>query len=275
MGALWPSKSIVTVESVEDLLQKLSRSHIDRYDDLVWRGVADIDWWLDSALARKVMKTNGLSRADLTEQHLVDAEDELISEARRLQFDRVDGRRLEILELLARLQHNGAATRLLDVTTNVLMAAWFAVEDTTQEEKDAAIFGVAMTGRVFGGTDNLGLILIRQGEWPDQVSLWYPSPVDVRIRAQQGAFIFSTIPSESRLRNLTTLNLDFPNFQAARLFEENLGRGRTVEQNPTFILRLPHSMKPLLRLFLAKRLGFGPDVMYPDLPGFARSRGVN
>jgi FRG domain len=53
----------------------------------------------------------------------------LLNEARLRGFDHHEGVKLCDLELLALLQHYGAATHLLDITRDVTTALWFASED--------------------------------------------------------------------------------------------------------------------------------------------------
>jgi FRG domain len=55
-------------------------------------------------------------------------ETQLLYNARLAGHGHHEGRQLGDLELLAMLQHHGAATRLLDFTENLLVAAWFACQ---------------------------------------------------------------------------------------------------------------------------------------------------
>lgn len=51
------------------------------------------------------------------------------------------GRKLTDFELLAKLQHHGAATRLIDVSRNMLVALWFTC--SSEPEKTGLLFGLA------------------------------------------------------------------------------------------------------------------------------------
>ena len=57
----------------------------------------------------------------------------LLDQARRRGFDFVEGRRLSDLSLLGLLQHHGAATNLLDISSSVIVALWFAASSRPGE----------------------------------------------------------------------------------------------------------------------------------------------
>ena len=57
---------------------------------------------------------------------------QLIEKARLLGHDKKNGPRLNDLELLAELQHFGAATCLIDFSRNALAALWFACQKVLQ-----------------------------------------------------------------------------------------------------------------------------------------------
>lgn len=206
---------------------------------------------------------------------MVAAETELLADARRLQLDHHTNRPLHDLELLARLQHQHAATRLLDVTTNALIAAWFAVEDFTQDGADGAVFGIDMTDSELP-VDQHDLTITEVLD-PDHVWLWRPPLVDPRIRAQQGAFIFSKVFPDTTgspiTRDLTTLGVELTSYDADRLFKDSPGSGR-YPKSPVVIFQIPAGAKPEFRAFLTGAIGYTPDVIYPDLAGFTRSRGA-
>lgn len=270
----WPARTVTQVSDVSTLVEYLSSKRLARYTTMTWRGAANTEWALDSGLARRLIRLQcDGTRALLTEAMLAAAEAELLADARRLQFDHHTHRPLTDLELLARLQHQGAATRLLDVTTNALLAAWFAVEDDTQNDRDGIVFGIDMANSELSGDQvdqPITRVVSTQHVW-----LWRPPPVDPRIRAQQGAFILSRVPpvttSNKRDRERTSLALGFPKFNASRYFEKSPGSGRFPD-SPVIIFRIPAAAKPSLRQFLTGPLGYTPDVLYPDIAGFARAR---
>lgn len=49
-------------------------------------------------------------------------------------LDRIEGRKLSEIEILAELQHNGAATCLVDFTFNALVALWFACSGDSKND---------------------------------------------------------------------------------------------------------------------------------------------
>jgi hypothetical protein len=56
--------------------------------------------------------------------------------------------------LLAVLQHHGAATRLLDVSSDPMVAMWFAVENLEFFDRNGALFAINVsTAETVGGTE--------------------------------------------------------------------------------------------------------------------------
>ena len=108
-----------------------------------FRGQEDSRWSLRSAAARRLLrhyranserKVPSFSRA-YVEYH----QNVLIDPARTRGFGLDGGRILSDLELLAALQHFGAATGLLDFTYSPLIALWFACQ---KEECDGKVFSI-------------------------------------------------------------------------------------------------------------------------------------
>lgn len=259
---LWPTRSVVDVDSVEDLLRYLLAGNLDRYE-VLWRGVANIDWAMDSGIVRKLART--VDRKSISEAMVADAEDDLLSEARHLGFDRTDrGRRLTDLELLATLQHQGAATRLLDATLNPLIGAWFMLEDESQDDADGALFGIDGAGKEL--QHDAPLQEVRTGEG---LRWWRPPPIEPRILVQQAAFLAGPVPEP--VADRASVSLVFPNADAGRLFTSNPGSGRYAK-NAAWVFRVPGRVKPALRSFLADRLRIDAAWIYPDLAGFAKAR---
>ncbi len=141
----------VRIESWADLNSSITKL-IEKHDGmpLVWRGAANSKWGLHSSLFRKAMETNGIKPPSLarknpyskwpTEDQLVKAEKKFLEIARN--DWRLDGK--PALEIFAMLQHHGAPTRLLDVTLNPYIAAWFAVDqDMSDQLADGRLFALA------------------------------------------------------------------------------------------------------------------------------------
>src|SRR6185436_12658259 len=99
-----------------------------------------------------------------------------------------NGKNLSDLEVLACLQHYGAATRLLDFTKNVFIALWFA--STSHMDK---------YGLLVGMRDTLGLEFMSQVEAQlpitqiinnsEGIRVWEPPHFFDRMRVQESLFL--------------------------------------------------------------------------------------
>ena len=106
----------------------------------VFRGQSDADWSLRSGASRRlaVDRVEG-GESQYVEEYLEYHRD-LLDRARRVAAYGYKDRAETGLQLLARLQHFGAATGLLDFTYSPLVALWFASEDPS---KDGKVFFVS------------------------------------------------------------------------------------------------------------------------------------
>ena len=158
----------------------------------LFRGVSNDTYEIQASASRR------LEKEDRNPAQLLKVNQDLIDKAQLLGHDRQDGRQLNDLELLAQLQHYGAATCLIDFTRNALVALWMACQQSTS--------GTNANGKVFAvRSDNLSQFrhvtpqLLRDkdigfffkdesGKFP--LYQWQPKYQNNRIIAQQSVFVF-------------------------------------------------------------------------------------
>ena len=121
----------------------------------------------------------------------------LIEDARSRGHDQKDGRSLSELELLAELQHFGAATCLIDFTRSTLIALWFACEGGTEDENNdnGKVFAVCRDIRLKTVTSDLiqkpiGHFFQVDQKNQYQLYQWEPKLQNSRIIAQRSVFVF-------------------------------------------------------------------------------------
>ncbi len=131
--------SEICVASVAEFHAKLRK--LEGETDFLYRGQADAAWPVDCAAARR-LKNNPAAPIEeqLMSQLLVGYLEFLIDRARMRGFLPPDGfdQNSTDLELMAQLQHQGAATGLIDFTRQPLVALWFACNE--HREKNGAVY---------------------------------------------------------------------------------------------------------------------------------------
>ena len=130
---------------------------------------------------------------------LLDINKRLIDDARTLGHDLKNGRQLSDLDLLAELQHCGAATCLIDFTHSALVALWYSCQQSTDGEANGKVFAVHIDepGRFKRVTPEL--VTQKNIDYffnPNEYQLyqWQPKLQNNRIIAQQSIFLFGGSP---------------------------------------------------------------------------------
>lgn len=272
---------------------------------LFFRGQSDSAHGLSSSLYREVryqVENAGSYKqrrlAEYAENVMREAEAAVLTEAKA----RCLGRGLTDLELLSVLQHQGAPTRLIDVTSEIDVALYFACE--AHPDKDGRIFCVRTfnrwedvprptNGEVFWSKPDDRLRNWKRAVWPVQLPFFDP-----RMAAQQGSFLVGgyqstggttnlyrtseekdsgSTPSKQvplivrEVRAISNLAIFFPGIRARDLAHlEQKWKGKD-EGNWTAVgtnVRIPSELKGPLREILAKApRGLGsltPESLYPS-----------
>jgi hypothetical protein len=168
----------------------LAQNHAgDRPNVHLWRGQSDISWPIHSSAYRRLERTS-----PVTEKRMKDYESYLLNHATHQGYRYEQGRELSDFELLAKLQHHGAATRLVDCSRNVLVSLWFVCN--SEPDKLGLLFGVH-SHHVGGGEnrpkkDNY-LNAIKSIEKYKHPQTWQPPVVSKRISAQSAQFLYSSV----------------------------------------------------------------------------------
>ena len=103
-----------------------------------YRGQSNAQWLLQSGATRRLAEEYGISITadpEFPELYVNYHRDTLMDPARARGYGSDSGRVLSDLELLAELQHLGAATGLLDFSWSPLVALWFACNDIDRDGK--------------------------------------------------------------------------------------------------------------------------------------------
>lgn len=181
------NKPIQSVEEFVEWTKKLpGRS-------LLFRGLADANWEVESSAYRRIKGTEVLPQGPLpTFQNYIDW---LLENSGLQGFRYRQDRELYDLELLAELQHYGAATCLVDFSTNALVALWFACEKelgrpgkvVALATEDTERFSIVTYERL---KDPIGNFLYNGNDDNNMLWKWSPSGMNNRIIAQQSVFVF-------------------------------------------------------------------------------------
>lgn len=161
------------------------------------------------------------------------------------------------LELLAELQHKGAATCLVDFSTNFLISLWFATQDYANTEKhigyvfcyDTNTDAIERNNLVFLNKDKEQLDIEKligktsqtlnfQGKPLCRFFLWKPSNINSRIARQDSVFVFGIEKFE-------------------------------VEEHPVFVLPIPPHWKEPIQRVLKDFFGITGETLYADAAGVA------
>ncbi|MGJ0390532.1 FRG domain-containing protein [Microbacterium sp. CGR1] len=299
------------IESFDDLHAAITKL-ISKTPELplVWRGVRSADWGLHSYLYRHLMEVNGVvpPAERPTEPQPYPDEDQMVAAEREvLRIARSDWRfdNLSALETFARVQHFGGPTRLIDVTKNPYIGAWFAIElDATTESDDARLFALATKPVSREGKqqppdsalslDDLGAArdpfwhLLETNadrqlfEWGTGARrrVWVPPAYDPRISAQNAAFILDGVPITSsklapyfKIEGSTYWRRNDLLASAsiyAKMFQST-AKPRYNARNfaPTFSFRISAEAKREIREVMESRFGYRRSYIYPDMSGLA------
>jgi|GEM_PF-5898975 FRG domain protein len=277
---------------------------------LVWRGQTNAKWGIHSGLYRALLKKNGINlEEDLTkvrgnqpfptEEQLIAAEQEILKAART--DWRFDG--MPALETFARLQHEGGLTRLLDVSKNPYIAAWFAVEDGNNEEEDGRLVAFATTSVNKPDKRDTDDTIVLDGSWDTYRPIWHmwddsrrkdldwgtgakrrvwtPPVYHDRIAAQNAAFLVDGIPRINRkLREglnrpgkkevWTRSDILAASSVLAKVVSANkIPRTNKMRLAPTFTFLIEAKAKQEIREHLESQFGYTRSYVYPDMSAFA------
>ncbi len=168
---------------------------VEQFNDgqYLFRGVSKHTHKLEASAYRR------LPEAERNNQNkLLKINQELIDKARLLGHDQKDGHYLSDLELLAELQHFGAATCLIDFTRSAQIALWFACQQSSTGEANGKVFAVRSDDPVLFRTitpklvveKDIGYFFEEDESGISPLYQWQPKQQNNRVIGQQSIFIF-------------------------------------------------------------------------------------
>lgn len=235
-----------------------------------WRGQANIAWRLES----------GATRAGIVGDSLNEHELNMIDTARRIGV--ADAQHAGDWEILARYRHNGAATRLIDITTDPFVALFMLCDDVAEigtDEVDGVLIAVrrdALSPVSKPWVDGSYQAMLGRKSRASMVIT--TPPIDPRIAAQRGEFMFSTSPlTETEAPECELFAVRRPQASHRGKLETAMGneqltskRGQPQRAYPNLMgIRIPREVKSMLRSMLEAHFGFTRETIYPDWAGLS------
>ena len=145
-------------------------------EDIIYRGHADFEWKLIPSIGRYFTGPWG---------KVVEREKKSLDEFKKRAIPYLKYTPKSDIEWLCLMQHHGCSTRLLDFTSNPLIALFFATDPSI--EKDGEVI-VAKYGRSYENVSNEKLFE-RTHDFA-----YFPPHITERIIGQFGSFVYSSNP---------------------------------------------------------------------------------
>ena len=163
---------------INKYLQQVQDIYLDNNQFLMFRGQPSCHRSLDAPISRKYGTPEFIKNTQ-----------NLVNQAKLKGYDKKEFSRLSDLEILADLQHHGAATCLMDFTKNFLTALYFACQTgKNNNPNDGCVFVMKSSQlqkmEVEDMQKDITEILNQE-----KLFYWIPSQINKRIIAQQGVFL--------------------------------------------------------------------------------------
>ncbi len=216
--------------------------------EYVFRGVSNEEYQIEASTYRRLKDKDGnfKKQEDGTPEKLLEINEEILEDARR----QGHGGDMEDLDLLAELQHRGAATCLIDFTKNPLVALWMACREGSRGSENGKIYAVDISSQItfqpvtskLAEKENIDYFFLRDKNNRYQLYQWQPKyqNQNSRMLAQQSIFLFGGAEIESAAECLIFKN-----------------------------------SKQDIRNSLEKLAGITEGILFPDFDGFASQRAQN
>ncbi|MDR3622982.1 MAG: FRG domain-containing protein [Paludisphaera borealis] len=182
----------ITVEDVGDFISKINRFEQRHVAQWFFRGHSNCSFKLVPSLYRLDVEGSFAKWCDV-ERYMMQA-------FRREAMPFIERPPVDELEWLTLAQHHGLPTRLLDWTTNPLIALYFAVETHFQNDSDVWCYSIESLNNCFAEATHLARRLNLEG----MRTIYFPRHVTPRVTNQSGCFTVheSEIPLEEEGDNL-------------------------------------------------------------------------
>lgn len=204
----------ITPSSMESLLSEILEGVMTCSRCCVWRGQANIDWNPYPGLYRRLLN-NGYGDSDIDEILIRKYETDLLCEANGLGFYGAGG--ANRLDFMINLQHEGGATRFLDVTWNPFVALWFA-SCYPDEDVDAVVYCYQIDSnccplpeQIFSWDD------ITPPDGAGEPILFTPRRINERIKAQSASFLTCVLDGPLSEGSIFTHASKYSNIKRIRL----------------------------------------------------------
>lgn len=273
MVAVWEDWAPPTSGSdpeIRGLLRAVMGLHSTFSNEIwLWRGQADRSYPLEPGMHTRIRSTNGLA---MDERNVVWATRALLWAARQSRLDVVEDLRLPDLALLAHLQHHGAATPLLDVTVDPLVALWMVAhasgaDPTAADGTGGILFAIRRPDPPLW-LNPLDSRDYASDSTPDVRSAliagvhWYRAPdISERLRIQRGSFLLGRLKYDGQ----TTLDLTSDRTGWLKRRIDRLGKPGQPYRAETDIVafKVRPGLKAGIREWLSERAGLTQEVIYP------------
>ena len=261
-----------------DCLRQLQELTVSE-GNYAYRGQKNADWEVESGAFRRLNEepnpqakktTPSKEKEDFISYH----EKELLEPARMDGYGDGEDRPLYDLELLAKLQHHGAATCLIDFTRNFLVAMWFACQPHKEKEKGKGeCKEIWKDGKIFilNTSDEINFLSLEEEDLKKEVR----SILKFQTRDK------ATSPKEETTLLLSMLKSSWWHWSPQGLLQRILKQdslfifGQTkIEDTLLQEIEIKHERKDKIIEEL-ERLGITERTLFKDLPGFAESHDHN
>lgn len=175
----------INIESFIDYLSYVEKNYNRNH---IFRGLNNLDYSLIPKLGREAYVSK--CKTDSIVDELQDMEEQIMRDFIKMSIPHMDLRNLSPWDQWTIGQHHGLPTRFLDWTENPLIAAYFATENSNNN--DVAVYVVDKTQFNSNTDDDLDVFSLSD---EDEVVLYSPSYIHPRIIAQKGLFTVHKNPT--------------------------------------------------------------------------------